>query len=188
MAILLEISLAFCRCSARFSFDSLLVMLSATPPAFCCSMYSFMKSIFSSSWSLGMPISTSSSKIFGSISPKADCFSDLGLGGAKLTFSLGGMMDWGNGIGTWGAEDDRWPCNKLPIPPNRLCDFPFWSDPRDVSRAGPEPWNGVDRVLLLAFFSRSSIFFLNCFASFSSVKERPAKQSSSSKEWKNVLS
>lgn len=50
------------------------------------------------------------------------------------------------------------------------------------------PPKGVFLVALDAFFSRSSIFFLNCFASFSSTKDRPAKQSSSSKVWKNVRS
>lgn len=40
---------------------------------------------------------------------------------------------------------------------------------------------GLLRVFLCAFFSRSSIFFLNCLASFSSTNDRPARQSSSSK-------
>lgn len=44
---------------------------------------------------------------------------------------------------------------------------------------------GFDFVFLCAFFSLSSIFFLNCFASFSSAKDNPARQSSSSKVWKN---
>ena len=48
--------------------------------------------------------------------------------------------------------------------------------------------NGLLLVALCAFFSRSSIFFLNCFASFSSAKLRPARQSFSSKVWKNVRS
>jgi hypothetical protein len=43
-------------------------------------------------------------------------------------------------------------------------------------------------VALLAFFSLSSIFFLNCLASFSSTNDKPAKHSSSSKVWKKVRS
>ena len=81
---------------------------------------------------------------------------------------------------TCGAEDDLWPCNRLPMAPNRWCDFPFVTPP--PASCGPEPWKGAAFVPLLAFFSRSSIFFLNCLASFSSTKERPAKQSSSSNE------
>ena len=48
--------------------------------------------------------------------------------------------------------------------------------------------NGLFFVFLCAFFSRSSIFFLNCLASFSSENDRPARQSSSSKVWKKVRS
>lgn len=87
---------------------------------------------------------------------------------------------WGCGCGTLGADEDLWPCSKLVRPPRRLCDFPFVSPPPGA-RPRPEPWNGVALVLLLACFSRSSIFFLNVFASFSSTKERPARQSCSSK-------
>ena len=47
-----------------------------------------------------------------------------------------------------------------------------------VVTAGPP--KGVRMVALLAFFSRSFIFFRNCLASFSSVKDSPAKQFSSS--------
>lgn len=47
---------------------------------------------------------------------------------------------------------------------------------------------GLFRVFLCAFFSRSSIFFLKVFASFSSLKDRPAMHSSSSKVWKKVRS
>lgn len=56
--------------------------------------------------------------------------------------------------------------------PSRLC---FW--PPD---ACAEPPKGVALVARLAFFSRSSIFFLNCLASFSSTKLSPARHSSSS--------
>ena len=72
-----------------------------------------------------------------------------------------------------GAEECR-----LKKPPRRPCFSLGWEPPP----------NGVERVDLLAFFSRSSIFFLNCFASFSSTKLSPATHSSSSKVWKNVLS
>lgn len=47
---------------------------------------------------------------------------------------------------------------------------------------------GLLLVFLCAFFSRSSIFFLNCFASFSSANDKPARHCSSSKVWKNVRS
>jgi hypothetical protein len=50
------------------------------------------------------------------------------------------------------------------------------------------PPKGVFFVAFEAFFSLSSIFFLNCFASFSSTKDRPAQHSSSSKVWKKVRS
>lgn len=43
-------------------------------------------------------------------------------------------------------------------------------------------------MFLCAFFSRSSIFFLNCLASFSSEKLSPYMHSSPSNEWKNVRS
>lgn len=66
------------------------------------------------------------------------------------------------------------------MPPSRPCLCVF--------APGAAPPNGVALVALLAFFSRSSIFFLNCLASFSSTNERPAIQSSSSKVWKKVRS
>lgn len=47
---------------------------------------------------------------------------------------------------------------------------------------------GVCLVSLLAFFSRSCSFLMNVLASFSSAKEKPAVQSSSSKLWKKVRS
>jgi hypothetical protein len=57
----------------------------------------------------------------------------------------------------------------------------------DCPSALPLP-NGLARVFLCAFFSRSSTFFLNCFASFSSAKLRPARHCSNSKVWKKVRS
>ena len=88
--------------------------------------------------------------------------------------------DWDCGWGICGAEDDLCPCSRLPMAPNRWWDFPFVNPP--LAGCRPGPWNGVALVPLLALFSRSSIFFLNCLASFSSTNENPAKQSSSSKE------
>lgn len=75
-----------------------------------------------------------------------------------------------------GVGADEWRWNS---PPSRLC---------LCAGCCEAPPNGVDRVALLAFFSRSSIFFLNCLASFSSTKLRPARHSSSSNVWKNVRS
>lgn len=60
------------------------------------------------------------------------------------------------------------------MPPSKLCLCP-------VVAPGAAPPNGAAFVALLAFFSLSSIFFLNCFASFSSTNARAAMQSSSSK-------
>ncbi len=78
------------------------------------------------------------------------------------------------------ADEWRWP-PKMPPSSECLC------VPLDAWLC-IEPPNGVVRVALLAFFSRSSIFFLNCLASFSSAKHRPARQSSSSNVWKNIRS
>ena len=142
----------------------------------------------SSSWSLGMPNCTKSSNIFGSISSKAEGFSKFGLGGVKTFVSRWGIIDCGACWDTWGAEEERWPDNKLLIPPNKPCDLPCAWSPPDGCVSGPKPWKGVNLVCLLALFSLSSIFFLNCLASFSSMKESPAKPPSSSNEWKKVLS
>lgn len=79
----------------------------------------------------------------------------------------GGRFDF-DASGALGAEECLCP-NR---PPSRLCFCCVGWEP---------PPNGVDRVALLAFFSRSSIFFLNCLASFSSTKLSAARQSSSSK-------
>lgn len=71
------------------------------------------------------------------------------------------------GICTDGAEELRWLWNR---PPSRPCLL--------VSLELAPPPNRFALVALLAFFSRSFIFFINCFASFSSTKDSPAKQSS----------
>jgi hypothetical protein len=86
----------------------------------------------------------------------------------------GGRLVCGDSGGVWAEEEWREPKR----PPRRLCFWVGWELPP----------KGVDLVALLAFFSRSSIFFLNCLASFSSTKLRPARQSSSSKVWKKVRS
>lgn len=97
--------------------------------------------------------------------------------------SLGGMMDWL--AGCW--WECLWP-NRLPV---MLPSKPWpWSLPL-VDGAMELPAaraKGLFLVFLWAFFSRSSIFFLNCLASFSSANDRPAMHSSSSKVWKKVRS
>lgn len=74
-----------------------------------------------------------------------------------------------------GAEACLCPPKMLP---NRPPDLTGW----------PCPPKGVFLVALLAFLSLSSIFFLNCLASFSSTNDRPARHSSSSNVWKKVRS
>jgi hypothetical protein len=66
-------------------------------------------------------------------------------------------------------------------PPSRPCRCP-------PPAACPKPPKAFDLVALLAFFSLSFIFFMNCLASFSSTKDNPARQSSVSNVWKYVLS
>lgn len=155
-----------------------------------------MNSEFSSIWSSVMPISNNSPRI--SLHEGSTWSREVPLllpvsSSATLPWSRGGIMEcWdrcccGCGCGTLGADEDLWPCSKLVRPPKRLCDFPF-ANPPLAAGPWPEPWKAVALVLLLACFSRSSIFFLNCFDSFSSTKDRPAMQSSISKEWKKVRS
>ena len=76
-----------------------------------------------------------------------------------------------------GAEECLCPLKKAP---RRPCLCP----PPDC----PAPPKGVAFVALLAFFSLSTIFFKNVFASFSSAKDNPAKYCSVSNVWKNVRS
>lgn len=85
--------------------------------------------------------------------------------------------------GALGPEDDR--PSKLPKMERPTPGLPF------ITGAGPCPRveaKGVCLVSLLAFFSRSWNFLMKVLASFSSAKDRPAGQSSSSKVWKNVRS
>lgn len=88
-------------------------------------------------------------------------------------------MDCGGGAV---LDECLWP-NK---PPRRPCPwlFPLVAGPLDPAAAP----NGLFFVFLWAFFSRSSTFFLNVLASFSSAKEKAARQSSSSKVWKKTRS
>jgi hypothetical protein len=91
--------------------------------------------------------------------------------------TLGGIMDAG-----WGAGVE---CRCPKSPPSRPWLFcPFGAAP-PPPMAAP---NGLFLVFLCAFFSRSSIFFLNVFASFSSANDSAARQSSSSKVWKKTRS
>jgi hypothetical protein len=94
----------------------------------------------------------------------------------------GGMMDCGGG-----ADCDAWRWPKMP--PRMPCPwpelFPLAVGALLVPAAAP---NGLFLVFLCAFFSRSSSFFLNVFASFSSANESAARQSSSSKVWKKTRS
>jgi hypothetical protein len=76
---------------------------------------------------------------------------------------------WPGESGGVGAEECLCPPKRPPRKPE-LC-LAGWAEP-------PKAWF---LVALLAFFSRSSIFFLNCFASFSSTNDSPARHSSSSK-------
>lgn len=92
--------------------------------------------------------------------------------------TLGGMMDAGCCTGVV--------CLSPKSPPNRPWLFwPFGAPLPPPPVAAP---NGLFFVFLCAFFSRSSIFFLNVFASFSSANESAARQSSSSKVWKKTRS
>lgn len=161
-------------------------VLSPPPFIFCCS--SRKKSIINSWFSLikssVKPLSLRSlpkcSRHSGS---KASSSANSDGGNPKLPFRSvedeccgpgggGGRLLVRTGSGV-GAEEWRWK-----RPPSRLCFCLAW----------PPPPNSVSLVARLAFFSRSSIFFLNCFASFSSTKLRPARQSSSSKVWKKTRS
>lgn len=99
------------------------------------------------------------------------------LGAATAGGALGG------GLGATGvAADELRPSRP---PKSERPDLPF------DTGAGPCPRveeNGVAFVSLLAFFSRSCIFFKNVFASFSSANDSAAGHSSSSKVWKNTRS
>lgn len=152
-----------------------------------CSIYDLMKSAFSAIWSSENPIASSSlSSPFhdGSLVSNGNslCPGEAvgGGGGATCIVGAGGSSA---GVICVGACDrpSRLPNIDRPTPP----DFPF------ATGVGPCPRveaNGVWRVSLLAFFSRSIIFLMNVFASFSSANDKPAGQSSNSKVWKNVRS
>jgi hypothetical protein len=93
--------------------------------------------------------------------------------------SRGGMIDCTCCVGTCGVDD---------LPCSRLLNRPRCFSSTGAGACPFPPWKGVFLVALLAFFSLSSIFFLNVFASFSSANDKPARQSPSSKEWKKVRS
>jgi hypothetical protein len=139
------------------------------------------KSWFASSWSSVTPSWTSSPFSFGSKESRTE----LRLFGGDDGVTVNGDDMTGEGwCGSCTAFELLWPKR----PPNRLlCCLSglgyWWPLPMP-----PESAKGLDRVFLCAFFSRSSIFFLNVFASFSSENEKPARQSSSSKVWKKVRS
>lgn len=150
---------------------------------FRCSIYSLMKSAFSSIWSSVIPIpsnSFSNGCQEGSVVSIAelrvlDAFEWLVWEG---DVTLGGMMD----CGWWVWEECLCPKRPPRMPwPWPLCPF----SPAPPPIAAPK---GLFLVFLWAFFSRSSIFFLNVLASFSSANERPARQSSSSNVWKKTRS
>lgn len=149
-------------------------------------MYSLMKSAFSSIWSSVMPMASSSFSSGcheGSVVSMAE-FLLVALewllcdGDARL-MDDGGIMDCG---GAAEAEECLWPNS----PPKRPCPwlFPFATGPL-VPAVAP---NGLFLVFLWAFFSRSSSFFLNVLASFSSANDSPARHSSSSNVWKKTRS
>lgn len=144
-----------------------------------------MKSECSAIWSSVMPISSNSSNrpfcdgSFMSKGRSAFAGNALGIctaGGATGIEGAGAAGGVGLGVGLR--------CNKLPkidLPGP----FPL------ATGAGPCPRveaKGVLVVSLLACFSRSCIFLMKVFASFSSAKDRPAGQSSSSNVWKKVRS
>jgi hypothetical protein len=98
----------------------------------------------------------------------------------RRSYCRGGRYVVGDsgGVGCMeGAEECLCPLKK---PPSRPCLCP----PPEC----PAPPKGVALVALLAFFSRSTIFFKNAFASFSSANDSPAKYCSVSNVWKNVRS
>lgn len=158
---------------------------------FFCSMYSLMKSAFSSIWSSVMPMASSSFSRGcheGSVVSMAELRALVALewllcdGDTTLTAG-GGMMECGGGAG---FDACLWP-NK---PPSRPWPWPWpWLLPFAAGPLLPAAApKGLFFVFLWAFFSRSSIFFLNVLASFSSAKDSPAWHSSSSNEWKKTRS
>jgi hypothetical protein len=141
------------------------------------SIQALMKSEFSAIWSSVIPIPLSSSS---SPFQEGSLVSNgkSGLAGGALGASVGGggatcMEGAGAGGGALGAGVER--CNKLPNKDRPT--FPL--------ETGAGPWprldaKGVLDVSLLACFSRSCTFLINVLASFSSTKDRPAGQASSS--------
>lgn len=162
--------------------------VSAPLPCFC-SIYALMKSELSAIWSSVIPICNSSSSrpfMDGSLVSKGiDLRGGLLLGGGGATWIEGaGGSSAGVICGALDAVLERWP-NRLPNSERPTPDFPF------TTGAGPWPRadaKGVFKVSLLALFSRSCTFLMKVLASFSSAKDKPAGQSSSSNVWKKVRS
>lgn len=153
---------------------------------FLCSMYSLMKSAFSSIWSSVIPMANSSlSKGCheGSVVSIAELRALVALEWLLCTGEVteGGMMECAGGA-AW--EELR--CPK--IPPKRPWPWPPLFPFVEAILLPTVALKGLLFVFLWAFFSRSSSFFLNVRASFSSAKDRPARQSSSSKVWKKTRS
>lgn len=153
---------------------------------FLCSMYSLMKSAFSSIWSSVMPMASNSLSRGcheGSVVSMAELRALVAVEWVLWegdAMAAGGMMDWGGGA----AACEEW---RPKMPPNRPWPWllPFVASPLLLPAAAPK---GLFLVFLCAFFSRSSSFFLNVLASFSSAKDKPARQSSSSNVWKKTRS
>jgi len=98
-----------------------------------------------------------------------------------VMFDDGGIIECAGGCAE--ADELRWPKRPPKIPWPEL--LPLVAGALLVPAAAP---NGLFLVFLCAFFSRSSSFFLNVLASFSSAKDSAAKQSSSSNVWKKTRS
>jgi hypothetical protein len=127
-----------------------------------------------------IPICRNSTKtpcISGSVRSIEDDFSFTGAGAARTGGGGGctGAATGGSVAGIVGvAVDELLP--RRPLKSERP-DFPLDTIAGPCPRVEP---NGVAFVSLLAFFSRSFIFFKKVFASFSSENDRAAGHSSSS--------
>lgn len=148
-------------------------------------MYILIKSALSANCSSVKPRPSNSSRRAGSI------LSRFGFGAGARAAGAAGIIDSLAGIidcivPCCVPEEERWTCSKFPRPPSRLRFPVLWVGSTDATGALTfiALLNGFLLVFLCAFFSRSSIFFLNCLASLSSAKDNPARQFSNSKVWK----
>lgn len=142
------------------------------------SIQALMNSEFSAIWSSVIPIPLSSSS---SPFQEGSLVSNgkSGLAGGRLGDSIGGggatCIEGAGAVGAGVLRAGLERCNKLPNKDRPT--FPL------VTGAGPWPRldaKGVLVVSLLACFSRSCTFLIKVLASFSSTKDRPAGQASSS--------